>query len=83
MKALKTVLAAIAGSLLAAPAAIGQEAPAAQAGTIAPGQTITGEISANDSQRRSGKYEDVFLLQGRRGQRIVGSSPTISIPIWS
>ncbi len=73
MKGLKTFVAAMAASLLAAPPAMAQQAAApapAQAGTIAAGQTIEGEISANDTQRRSGKYEDVYVLQGRRGQRV-------------
>ena len=53
--------------LLAAPAATGQNRPV---GTIAAGQTVSGEISPNDAQRRSGKFEDVYTLQGRRGARI-------------
>ncbi len=69
MKRLKTALLVAAASLLPAPAAMGQSTPATQ-GTLAVGQSIAGEISANDSQRRSGKYEDVYLIQGRRGQRV-------------
>lgn len=53
--------------LLAAPAAIGQdEGPT----PIAAGQAIAGELTPNDAQRRSGKYEDVYLIEGRRGGRI-------------
>ena len=49
----------------------GASALAQTAGTaLAPGQTIAGEISTNDAQRQSGKYEDVFIVQGRRGARI-------------
>lgn len=73
MKGLKTIALALTASLLAAPAAMGQDAVApapTQAASIAAGQTIEGEISANDTQRRSGKYEDVYVLQGRRGQRV-------------
>jgi len=58
---------------LSAPSAIGQggAAPAAvAAATLAIGQTQSGELSSNDSQRRSGKYEDVYEFEGRRGQRI-------------
>ena len=40
------------------------------AAALAPGQTVAGEISTNDAQRQSGKYEDVFIVQGRRGARI-------------
>ncbi|HEY0114438.1 MAG TPA: pre-peptidase C-terminal domain-containing protein [Allosphingosinicella sp.] len=37
---------------------------------LAPGQSYSGELSPLDTQRRSGKYEDVYRLEGRRGQRI-------------
>ena len=53
--------------LLSAPSAFGQNVPAAG---LVPGQSVSGELSPNDSQRRSGKYEDVFSVQGRRGGRI-------------
>jgi len=56
---------ALAGSLAAA-----QPREAAPAGSIAAGQSISGELSSNDAQRRSGKYEDVYILEGRRGARI-------------
>ena len=70
MKGFRSGLAIALADLLAAPSAMGQDSQAAPAATLAAGQTIAGEISANDSQRRSGKYEDVFVVQGRRGQRI-------------
>jgi hypothetical protein len=38
--------------------------------TIGTGQSVSGEITPNDSQRRSGKYEDLFVIEGRRGGRI-------------
>ncbi|MEA3042461.1 MAG: hypothetical protein QOH47_299 [Sphingomonadales bacterium] len=63
------MLAAVA--FLAAPSANGQEAatvPAAPA--IAAGQSIAGELTPNDMQRRSGKYEDSYTIEGRRGQRV-------------
>ena len=53
--------------LLSAPSAFGQNVPAAG---LVPGQSVSGELSPNDSQRRSGKNEDVFSVQGRRGGRI-------------
>ena len=59
--------AALAALLLtAAPGAMAQDG----AMPLAPGQSVTGEISPNDAQRQSGKYEDVFIVQGRRGQRV-------------
>jgi hypothetical protein len=57
---------ALAASLLAAPSAMGQGTQPA----IASGQSLPGELTPNDSQRRSGKYEDIYTLQGRRGARI-------------
>ena len=60
-------LIAAAAGLAAGPAA-GQTEAAPP--SIAAGQTVTGELGASDTQRRSGKYEDVYLLQGRRGQRV-------------
>ena len=56
---------ALAGSLASA-----QPREAAPAGSIAVGQSVSGELSSNDAQRRSGKYEDVYILEGRRGARV-------------
>src|SRR3954463_8638926 len=33
-------------------------------------QSVSGELSAGDAQRRSGKYEDVYAIAGHRGQRL-------------
>ena len=52
--------------LTAGPAALAQNG----ATSLAPGQSVAGEISPNDAQRQSGKYEDVYVVQGRRGARI-------------
>ena len=62
-------LGAVLASVLffSAPSAFGQNAPAA---ALVAGQSVSGELSPNDAQRRSGKYEDVFTVQGRRGGRI-------------
>jgi len=72
MKRLRTALAL--GAAMAAfafsPAAVGQEGNTPQPRALAAGQNLTGELSQNDVQRRSGKYEDVYLIQGRRGERI-------------
>ena len=57
-----------AAAFMAAPSAQGQAPPAPQ--PIAIGQSISGELSSGDAQRRSGKYEDVYRIDGRRGQRI-------------
>ncbi|HEV2817557.1 MAG TPA: pre-peptidase C-terminal domain-containing protein [Allosphingosinicella sp.] len=38
--------------------------------SLALGQSVAGELGASDVQRRSGKYEDVYAFQGRRGQRV-------------
>lgn len=37
---------------------------------LAIGQSVAGELTTNDAQRRSGKYEDVYLIAGHRGDRI-------------
>lgn len=52
---------------LAAPSAIAQAPPAL---SLATGRAVDGELTPNDSQRRSGKYEDVYEVQGRRGDRL-------------
>jgi len=56
----------LAAAGLAAGPASGQSAAPA----IGAGQTLSGELGASDVQRRSGKYEDVYTLAGRRGQRL-------------
>jgi len=57
----------LAALLFASPAAVGQDAAPSP---IVAGRSIAGELTPNDAQRRSGKYEDVFALQGSRGGRI-------------
>lgn len=37
---------------------------------IASGQSVNGTLAQDDARRRSGKFEDAYLLQGRRGQRV-------------
>jgi hypothetical protein len=59
-------LALAAGLLAAGPSAMAQQAGPG----LAPGQTVSGELTPNDAQRQSGKYEDVFTVQGRRGSRL-------------
>src|SRR4051812_15401692 len=67
MKQVALSFACAAAALLAVPV-MGQVAPAPQ--PIAVGQTVSGELNPNDAQRRSGKFEDVYLVEGRRGQRL-------------
>jgi hypothetical protein len=52
--------------LAVGPSAVAQRSPV---GLVA-GQAVDGELSPNDTQRPSGKYEDVFIVQGRRGGRL-------------
>ncbi|MEA3047649.1 MAG: hypothetical protein QOJ53_1981 [Sphingomonadales bacterium] len=71
MKQFRFGLVLAAAAFLAAPSANGQEAatvPATPA--IAAGQSVAGELTPNDMQRRSGKYEDSYTIEGRRGQRV-------------
>ena len=53
-----------------APASAWQGNDARAPVAIASGQTVSGELADSDTRRRSGKYEDVYVLQGRRGQRV-------------
>jgi len=70
MKRLLSVAAIVAMTSLSAPSAIGQPGGAPTPAALAVGQTISGELSASDNQRRSGKFEDVYEFQGRRGERV-------------
>ena len=56
----------LAAALLAAGAWAQERAPR----VLAVGQAVDGELTPNDAQRRSGKYEDVFVVRGQRGGRI-------------
>jgi hypothetical protein len=49
---------------------VGQEGNTPAPRAISVGQSLTGELSTNDTQRRSGKYEDVYLIEGRQGERV-------------
>jgi hypothetical protein len=69
MKRFGTALLLAAAAFALPPSAIGQEgAPAPRPLSI--GQNLTGELNLSDSQRRSGKYEDVYVIQGRQGERV-------------
>ncbi|MGQ0559471.1 MAG: caspase family protein [Sphingosinicella sp.] len=67
MKRPVIALVAVTSALLAVASASGQGATGT---SISAGQNHNGELTPNDVQRRSGKYEDSFALQGRRGERI-------------
>ena len=54
-----------AGAAFCAAPALAQLRPAWR-----PARASVGELSTSDAQRRSGKYEDVYLLAGTRGQRV-------------
>lgn len=65
----KLALRFVAVAMMLVPVAVnGQDAPAPR--TISVGQSIAGELNSNDAQRRSGKFEDVYLIQGHRGERV-------------
>jgi hypothetical protein len=72
MKRLATAL--VLGAAMAAFAlphsAVGQEGNTPAPRALSVGQNLTGDLSTTDTQRRSGKYEDVYLIQGRRGERV-------------
>lgn len=55
---------------LAAPASAGPARAPRPVPALAVGESVGGELTPLDNQRRSGKYEDVYRLEGRRGQRI-------------
>jgi hypothetical protein len=57
------------GLLLALPAEAQTRAPR-PAQVLALGGEASGELSPIDNQRASGKYEDVYLIRGRRGERV-------------
>jgi hypothetical protein len=56
--------------LAIAPPALAQSSKPRPVLQLAPGQSASGELSPLDNQRRSGKYEDVYRFEGRRGQRL-------------
>src|SRR5690348_1496022 len=69
MKRLGTAFLLAVAAFALPPSAIGQEgAPAPR--PLAIGQSLSGELSLSDNQRRSGKYEDVYLIEGRQGERV-------------
>jgi hypothetical protein len=41
---------------------------AAAAQTIAPGQTVNGQLTASDARSEGGQHQDVYTLRGRAGQ---------------
>ena len=70
MRAGFLMLATALGLSLATPA-MGQSARGNRpVPALSAGQSAMGELTPLDNQRRSGKYEDQYQIQGRRGQRI-------------
>jgi hypothetical protein len=69
MRGIKLGVAAALAATLAGPSASAQGGEG-RAAALATGQTVAGELTPNDAQRRSGKFEDVYVIQGRRGQRV-------------
>jgi Caspase domain/Bacterial pre-peptidase C-terminal domain len=71
MQGLRLKLMLVAAALFAAPSAMGQNAPAAaSAPGLALGRPVMGDLTPSDAQRHSGKYEDSFTIEGRRGDRV-------------
>ena len=52
--------------------------------SLAPGQSVERRAFASDAQRRSGKYEDVYLRSPARAASASSSisAPKASTPIW-
>lgn len=69
MRAGLFLLASALGLSLAAPASA-QSIRNRPTPTLAVGQGVDGELTPVDTQRRSGKYEDAYLIRGRAGQKI-------------
>lgn len=69
----------------AAPAARPAASPLAGGGSIAPGQSVNGQLQSGDQQLRSGEFADGYTLNGTRGQRLdirlegTGFDPYVSI----
>jgi hypothetical protein len=70
MKRLGTALLLAAATIALPPSAMSQGENAPVQRQLSVGQNLTGDLSTNDTQRRSGKYEDVYLIQGRQGERV-------------
>jgi hypothetical protein len=70
MRTAALLIATAIGLSLSLPAAAQPNRPPRPVLPLAAGQAHSGELTPLDTQRRSGKYEDVFRIDGRRGQRI-------------
>ncbi|MDB5667178.1 MAG: peptidase caspase catalytic subunit p20 [Alphaproteobacteria bacterium] len=70
MRAAALLIATAISLSLSLPAAAQPNRPARPILPLAAGQSHSGELTPLDTQRRSGKYEDVFRIDGRRGQRL-------------
>jgi hypothetical protein len=65
-----SMVATAVGLSLAAPALAQPASRPRPVQVLAPGSSFLGELTPLDNQRRSGKYEDVYQIDGRRGQRV-------------
>ena len=70
MRAAALLIATAIGLSFSLPAAAQPNRPPRPVLPLTAGQSHSGELTPLDTQRRSGKYEDVFRIDGRRGQRI-------------
>lgn len=70
MRAAAFLIATAIGLSLSLPATAQPNRPPRPVLPLAAGQSHSGELTPLDTQRRSGKYEDVFRIDGRRGQRV-------------
>src|SRR4028118_2413655 len=70
MRAGYLMVAAALGLGLALPASARPEREPRPVQILPPGGSFSGELTPLDNQRRSGKYEDVYRIEGRRGQRV-------------
>jgi len=68
MNPIRLALVAALGVLAGTLGAFAQTVPVSP--VIASGQTAAGELAITDSQRRSGKFEDLYVIEGHRGQRL-------------
>ncbi len=70
MKRLGTAFLLAAATFGLSASAIGQDDSTPAPRPLSVGQSVAGDLNQADTQRRSGKYEDVYLIQGRQGERV-------------
>jgi len=70
MRGLRVLTLCAALLAMGASSASGQEGSAPPPAAIAVGQALRGELTGSDVQLPSGKIRDLYVLQGRRGDRV-------------